>query len=411
MFRKKTAAPKTPVAPTYAPAPSPAPAKGRKTLIFHIGDHKTGSTSIQLAFAKGRVSLKDRSLFYPAKLASNVLGDQCMNYHAAQTDEDRAKAAQPLERLAARVAASDADFVLISAEAIETVPAAVFRDITDRFFADSADEIRIIGYVRPHAARITSSFAERTKVGVPRALKSDLDQFAANKQTGGEFIYLPRFTAWREAYGDAFTLRPMVRGALYRKSVVDDFIHYAFGGLEFEITGTDAANESLCVEDLMRLKVLQRHLSAPRDLRLKVGWEIARIIGQMPPPPQSTKIALHKTLARDIQKAYMDDARAMDDTFFDGVPLMQQELQAAVDKALDKPQSARPADYLSPSEMRSLDLMSRMIGGLLENDEVNWPAFLHGKRLRDVQGEPAEKGPNKGKKQGRKKNKRQEGRG
>ena len=55
--------------------------------------------------------------------------------------------------------------------------------------------------------------------------------------------------------------------------------------------------------------------------------------------------------------------------------------------------------------------MSRMIGGLLENDEVNWPAFLHGKRLRDVQGEPAEKGPNKGKKQGRKKNKRQEGRG
>ena len=136
-----------------------------------------------------------------------------------------------------------------------------------------------------------------------------------------------------------------------------------------------------------------------------------RIIGQMPPPPQSTKIALHKALAREIQEAYMADARAMDDTFFDGAPLMQQELLAAVHKALKKPQSARLADYLSPSEMRSLDLMSRMIGGLLENDEINWPAFLHGKRLRDVEGEPAEKDPNKGKKQGRKKNKRPEGQG
>ena len=361
------------------------PAARKKTLIFHIGDHKTGSTSIQLAFAQKRVTLDGHSLFYPARLASNVLGDQCLNYGAAKTPQAQRKAARPLKNLAAKIRAAETDFVLVSAEALESVPAALFHEITETFFADCADEIRIIGYVRPHAPRLTSSFAERTKVGVPRALQSSLDQFVANKKSGGEFIYLPRFTAWRTAFGDNFLLRPMIRGALHNGSVVEDFIHHAFGGNPYQLAGEDAANESLCLEDLMRLKVLQAHLAAPRDLRLKVGWEMARLIATLPPPQTRTKLRLHKALAEDERATYLDDARAMDQTFFDGVPLMENDLSAAIDKAGDAPQSTDPADHLSASEIRGLELMSAMVKSILENDEVNWPSFLHQKRLRDVE--------------------------
>ena len=34
-----------------------------RRLVVHIGDHKTGSTSIQYAFANGRVALDGRRLF------------------------------------------------------------------------------------------------------------------------------------------------------------------------------------------------------------------------------------------------------------------------------------------------------------------------------------------------------------
>lgn len=356
----------------------------RKTLIFHIGDHKTGSTSIQYAFVRRQVKLQDCSIFYPARLASNALRDQCLDYGAAETPEARKKAAQPLKRLARRIHDSKADFTVISAEALERVPAALLREVIDTFFADTAEDIRVIAYVRPHARRITSTFVERTKVGVPQTLKSTLEDFTNNRKKDSEVIYLPRFSAWREHFGDRFILRPMIRKHLHGGDVVHDFIHHAFGGRPFELLGTSQANESLCLEDLMRLKVLQSQLKTPRLLRLMVGWEMYRLIGHLPAPPTCTKLQLHRSLAEDIRDTYMQDARDMDRAFFGGDPLLENELHTTVAKALDEPQSTDPADYLSASELRSLEIMSRMISGLLEKKDVDWSAFLHEKRIQEV---------------------------
>lgn len=358
----------------------------RKTLIFHIGDHKTGSTSVQLAFAKGLVTLDGHSVFYPARLASNILETHCRAYARAETPEARQAAAQPFKRLAARVQASEADFTLVSAESLEGVPPALFHEIAETFFAGAADEIRIIAYVRPHAARVLSSFAERIKIGTARALNSDLNSFAARRIKGQDYSYLPRFAAWREYFADRFILRPMIRSQLYQGDVVSDFIHHAFGGLAFTISGESQANESLCLEDLMRLKVLQKALlHQSKDLRLKVGWEVSRLAGHLPPAPARTRLQLHRALAKTLRDSYLEDARNMDRMFFSGEPLMQNELHAAVKKAIAKPQSTAPADHLSPSELHGLTLMAGMISGLLDAGEVNWPAFLHGKRVRDAE--------------------------
>lgn len=364
--------------------PAAAPPR-RKTLIFHIGDHKTGSTSIQLAFAKQLVTLQGRSISYPAKLASNALSDQCRAYGAAATPEARQAAARPFLELAEHVQKTEADFTLVSAEALESVPAALFHEIVETFFKEAARDIRIIAYVRPHAARLTSSFAERIKIGTPQVLRSTLDGFASRKAAGKEFFYLPRFTAWQQHFGAAFTLRPMIRSQLHQGDVVSDFVHHAFGGIPFTITGDSHANESLCLEDLMRLKVLQRNLKARRNLRLKTGWEITRIISRMPPPRTRSKLQLHRALAEDTRSTYITDAREMDRMFFGGAPLMEHELHAAVEKAIPEPQSTEPADHFSASELRSLRMMARMIAGLFEEPSVDWPAFLHAKRVRDVE--------------------------
>lgn len=356
----------------------------RKTLIFHIGDHKTGSTSIQIAFAKSLVELEGHNILYPAKLARNALADQCLRYGDAETPQELKSAAKPLEKLAIRIRKTKADFILISAEALEKVPAVLLREVIDTFFTEVADEIRVFAYVRPHPARILSSFAERTKAGVPKTLSVDLEQFAERCNKNGEFIYLPRFAAWRDCFGEAFTLRLMTHSQLLDGSVVDDFVHHAFGGIPFTIAGSSQANESLCLEDLMRLKFLQIQLEASLSLSLKVGWEFSRLTGQLPPSPVRTKLQLHRSLAEDIRDFYLEDARDMDRDFFDGEPLMENELQASVEKALTEPQSTDPADHLSPSELHGLEIMAKMVAGLLEQGDVDWAAFLHAKRVNDV---------------------------
>ena len=77
--------------------------QGKKVLIFHIGDHKTGSTAIQLALAQNRVSLQGKSLFYPAELNDNVLKSHCIAYADVSQPIQRKKAARLLRQLADQV--------------------------------------------------------------------------------------------------------------------------------------------------------------------------------------------------------------------------------------------------------------------------------------------------------------------
>jgi hypothetical protein len=359
-----------------------------KTLVFHIGDHKTGSTAIQSAFAQRQVSLDGATIYYPAKLAHNFLRQHCNAYAARKDAKARQKAISIFERLADKIRDSDADFCLVSAEELEGLDPGVFQDIVTNYFADAADEIRIIAYVRPHGARLLSSFAERTKLGLPKIINGTLDTFFATAQKNGNFRYAARFGAWHDQFGPQFTLRPMIRGQLYQGSVVDDFVRHAFGTTRFQIKDGASTNVSLGLEDLMRLKVLQFHLADhPHNLRYRhvIGWEFSRILNTLPPPETHTKLRLHKALAIQVQDAYLEDARALDHSFFDGAPLMETELAGLKDTAPETPQSVVPADHLSKDDLRSLTLLSEIIAGMLDNDGQDWSKFLHNKRIKDVQ--------------------------
>lgn len=360
----------------------------KKTLVFHIGDHKTGSTAIQSAFAQAQVSLGDRSVFYPAKLAHNYLKQHCNAYAAPHATGGRKKAIAVFRKLAARVRESDADFSLISAEEMEWVDPEVLHDIITRYFADTVDEIHVIAYVRPHAARLLSSFAERTKLGIPHILSGTLDTLFEETLERRRFHYEPRFSTWRRLFGDQFTLRPMIREHLDQGDVVKDFIRHAFATHDFQITGVGAANASLDLEDLMRLKVLQRHLLEHRNqprFRHMLGWEFSRILATLPAPQTQTKLRLHRSLAERLHTTYLADAQAMDQSFFDRAPLLENALTGALEAAVDTPQSVEPADYLPPSDLRSLAVLSKVICGMLENDGQDWPDFLHAKRTKETQ--------------------------
>ena len=360
--------------------PSLPAGPGGKTLVLHIGDHKTGSTSIQYAFANGRVALDGRRLFYPAGLSHNHLRGPAEALFGGKKKISREEAAQTFTRLARRIRKADADLALISAEALDAIPAEQLRQIVETYFAEAADEIRVVAYVRPHAARILSSFATQTKSGLFNS--GPLEAFHDRLLSQGRLFYHPRFAALRAAFGERFLLRPMIRARLEAGDVLTDFIRHGLGVDRFEISGLPPANESLSLEDMMRLKHLQsHHQHLKQNLRHALGWEVMRLLAEQPPAAGATRLELHRSLAEQIRATYLEDARAMDRAFFGGEALLEAELNAAVENARPTAQSVAPEDHFSASELRGLELMSRMAAGLSEVKDVDWVNLLRRKRI------------------------------
>ncbi len=353
----------------------------RKSLILHIGDYKTGSTSLQMALAQGRIHLTGHSLCYPATLNHNNLKPLLAGFKEDADPAKAAKAQDAFQSLAAQIKAADADVTILSGEALEATTPDLLQKIIDRYLAPLADDIKIIAYVRPHAGRILSSYVERVKIGVHETLQTSLEGFAEHRMATGGFCYHPRFSGLRAQFGDRFILRPMVPDALYQRDVIADFLHHALPGIDAEIKGDTATNESPNLADLMRLKVLQNHLPRRRQLRHAAGWEFGRILSQYPAAKNAEKLQLHRKLAKALQAHYLADARALDRDFFAGRPLMEQALAQAVKKARTRAQALRPQDHFDAAELRSLRLMSVMVANTLHHNSPQWPKIMQSWRL------------------------------
>lgn len=348
-----------------------------KTLILHIGDHKTGSTSIQYAFAGKRVKLAGQRVQYPGTLSHNSLRGQLVLLR--QPEDTRKQATDKLSRMAERFANSNADILLLSAESLDGADPQQVKDMVDRFFGPIIDQLRIAAYVRPHAPRILSSFATQTKSG---RFAGTLQEFHHSMLDKGRLMYLPRFLQWRETFGDAFHLRPMVRKQLVNSSVLDDFITHMMGCDDYQITTLPPANPSLPLRDLMRLKMMHQSLGRlARADRHSLGWEFQRLATTQTDPTPQPKLALHHALAEDIRTAYAADAEAMDQTFFGGAAILRPDLDQAVEKAIPEALSVDPADYFSPEEIRSLTALSNLTATLVRHKPAKWRAHLKQKRV------------------------------
>ena len=348
-----------------------------KTLILHIGDHKTGSTTIQYAFAAKRVKLAGRQVQYPGTLSHNNLRGKLVLL--SKPEDTRKEATDKLSRMAERFANSKADTLLLSAESLDGADPQQVKDMVDRFFTPVIDHLRIAAYVRPHAPRILSSFATQTKSG---RFTGTLQEFHQSMRDKGRLMYQPRFSQWRETFGEAFRLRPMGRSQLVNGSILDDFIIHMMGCDDYKIATLPPANSSLPLHDLMRLKMLHTNLGRlDRGDRHALGWEFMRLVANKPDLSPQPKLALHHTLAEDIRTAYAADAEAMDRSFFDGPAILRPELDQAVDKAVSEEQSVDPIDYLSAEEIRSLTVLSNLTATLIKNKRAKWQTTLKQKRV------------------------------
>lgn len=357
---------------------------GVKTLVVHIGDHKTGSTSIQNAFAAGRVRTGAVRLAYPGVLNHNYLPASIAQAYGAGRPRQAETARQRLQALAQAAAERDCAFCLLSGEMFEGTDPQLLKQAYEEYFAPHFGRIRVIAYVRPHAERILSGFAESTKIG---GFRGSLEAFAAKMQTGSKLRYHRKFSAWAETFGDGFVLRPMMRQHLENGDLMADFMLHAFGLRDFTLAEQGADNESLGLQELMIIKAVQNRLAdQPKLVRHTIGRELARALGAHPLPEAGLKLKLHRSLAEDIAAAFREDAQAADAAFFGGADVLEGALMAAPEKAAAAPMPVNPGAYFPPQQIRMMRALGDVINLMLQNETGNWADFFQSVRINQLHG-------------------------
>lgn len=329
-------------------------------IVFHLGDCKTGTTSVQTILSKGAWD-SEATLLYPARFNHIPLAK------TLTTDSEKPKQASRFKKLRREIRSSDARHVVVSAEHFEFVDPEALDAALRQYMGRERDHIRLIAYVRPHADRLVSTFAERAKKG---GFMKDLPDLHARFLQNRGLMYTPRFTKWRQVFGDRFTLRPFVRNRLYKGDVVEDFFGFVLGEGAAKLTQPTDQNESLSVQDIAMMRYMHkifRNMEADLgDQQRALGWFLSDYLAAVP-NPGGTKPRLHKALAEQVAEDYRADAAALDAEFFDGTP-MSDALEAAPKKAVAEAQSFAPKDHFDRTELRRLEAMARLLGHVMESD-------------------------------------------
>lgn len=325
-------------------------------LVIHIGDCKAGSTSIQRVLDAGGWQARGGApLAYAAAARRNAAHHLLAD--AVFMDRKRARAPAVYAALASELAACPAQRLVISSERFEFADPAALRALIDRHMPAALPDLRLIAYVRPHAERVVSGYAQRTKQG-----KIDLSLEAFHDKTlrRGGFMFAPRLSRWQEVFGPRLTVRPMIRDRLLKRCVVHDFVGWAAGTDDVSLAVPAEANSSVTLEDLAIIRLIRQ--AAPRPRQVQALCRRLAELMEATPPAGGTRLKLHRSLAERIARDYAEDAAAVDARFFGGAPILATALQDAVARALPAPQELSPEALLPPELLRAGRMLAQLIG-------------------------------------------------
>ncbi len=297
-----------------------------RKLVVHIGDIKSGTTSIQVALAAGHAPCAPGHLLYPGRMLHH-------NYLTSALRDHNDGKNPNIQRLRQKIiSAGPVDTCVLSAEMFSTIQPKKFRDALNICFADLAEEVQILHYIRPHADRLLSGYAERVKIGLETR---SFDAFMKWAIDVGRFFHHDRATRLQKFFGPQYNLRPMLPQTLRDGDVITDFFDAVLGDVPTGWKSEVSVNESLSGLGLSQVALFQAQLDGlPAISRHSLGYEFARLYTRETATRADKKLGLTQLQADFVQQAYQQDAKALDLDFFGGTPLFSDALHTSIEKAL-----------------------------------------------------------------------------
>ena len=354
-------------------------------LILHIGDTKTGSTSVQKVLAGRKYSIEGQTLAYVGNRNHNQLARSFVNTRYF------GRRAEILDRHARVYQKSSADFGVISAEHLQFVDPEVLEEALRTHMPQMMDRLRVIAYVRPHHARLLSSYSQQTKAGL---FKGTLKQYYKRLSAGTQLDYAPRFEKWHRVFGDRFMLRPYVRPLLYQQDTVSDFFRSILGHEQFTIDEQQAANPSMTVAQLAvlrrihgRMREQEAFSTAQNSPKFKagrgtLGHLMAAYMNDHGLGKSSEKLQISSDLGGKLRRRFRADAQKMDAMFFASGAAGETPLTAALEGAAAgaktiPPQSLEAESHFDSETLQAVDAFSDILSLLLTKNPEGFQDLAH----------------------------------
>jgi hypothetical protein len=241
----------------------------RKRLILHVGQSKTGTSTIQDFLAHNRRRLlRENGVLYPQA------GRQGAAHHriaalflpagnAGWIKRDDAVSLR--DRLAEECAESGADTVVASSEALFNA-----RSLADvREFFDGFD-IEVLVILRRQDRWLDSLYQHQLKVG-----ETDLDRHAWLRARQSTFDYAARVGRWADSFGDGAIRIGVFEPANLAGGLLDFFFRTAGLALPTAVEEPPPRNERLSRDALAFLcRIPRGSLAGPARQRLRKALEL-----------------------------------------------------------------------------------------------------------------------------------------
>ena len=343
-----------------------------KKLVIHLGDSKTGSTSIQSTLANGRWESDAHTLFYPAKFNHSRLADTLYRKSSTKFRDTR------FQSIARKLNRSDADIGVISAEQFEFCDPKLLGEAIEEYLPQYRNNVQLISYIRPHPARLLSSYAQQIKRGV---FSGELEQFCHYFFNEKRRIhYAERCQSWKDVFGEAYIVRPLIPALLKGRDVVTDFLYLCFGDDQFSIGSSIHNNKSLGIEDLSVLRHIHSRLDTANGKYISnhrlFGAHFSELLMQLP-TCKTTKLAFHRSLFEKIVEMTRVDIDETDKLHLQefGSPFKTAMLDAS-NKLVDDQQSIDISDHFSQETIRIIDCWIELIKIMSDSDPQSFQKMI-----------------------------------
>lgn len=324
-----------------------------RKLVLHVGDCKTGSTAVQNMLARGAYRIPGQTVFYPQNLRHGQLA-RSLNA-APHLVKARWSRARDL------LGAQDWDLAILSTELFEFTPPERLQDAVTTYLSDVVDEVTVLGYIRPHASRLTAHYCENVKLGL---VDTDLDAFAEGFHRQGTLHYSKRLSKWAAVFGDQLHVRPYLRDHLHQGDICHDVLRTVLGHQNFTIDPAQGGrNETLSVEDVTMLRWIQRQLrQAGIDEmgRIRFGNQFAELSRQVSKVGSATRLQIHQDLMTRYSAGWLADAQTLDATWFGGTGFAD-AVDTAQAEALQTPVPLEAEAYHSAETLRQAEIWASLI--------------------------------------------------
>lgn len=211
----------------------------RKRVILHIGQHKTGTSSLQRHLLQNAEVLRSEGYNYPAEQLqgfghhpiAHLLERRALR--GLDEAEKRNRIEEAKEKISS-LAGRDDMVLVLSSEAFQNVEPAVMRSVFDpRYF-----EVNIIFYAREQASYLASAYNQKVHA---TWFDESVEEFC-EKNTGMNYLRFAK--SWKSKFENV-TFRLFDKQHLYNGSTTEDFCNEILGIQSYRKETEQERNRSL----------------------------------------------------------------------------------------------------------------------------------------------------------------------